>query len=137
MIDETLDENWMTPELEAEGRRIYVSDILYKGIKYIMGYLKEYKVQKEENFRSNPLEIHVKVWYDLPRGVETDDLELIVIKTEERRKFAMRVMLSAIKYIMGYLKGYKMEIEQNFDYNPLEIHMKVWYKEEERPKEIV
>lgn len=137
MVEETSDEKWITPELEAEGRRLYISDVMYKGIKYIMGYLKEYKVQKEENFKSNPLEIHVKVWYDIIGSVETDDLQLIVIETEKRKAFAISIMYRAIKYIMGYIKGYKMEVEQKFDSNPLEIHMKVWYKEEERPKEIV
>lgn len=56
-------QKWLTPELEAEGRKIYAQDVMYRAIKYIIGYLKGYKVEKEEDFSGNPLIITVKVWY--------------------------------------------------------------------------
>jgi len=45
-------------------RKLYAQQILYQAIKYVMGYLTDYKVMKEQDFNSNPMWIKITVWWD-------------------------------------------------------------------------
>jgi len=47
-----------------EQRRQYAQEILYRTMKYAMGYLKDYKVLKEHDFKSNPMWLKITVWWD-------------------------------------------------------------------------
>jgi len=56
-------------DLEEERRKLEASDILYRAVKYIIGYLKGYKIEKHDNLNSNPMWIVVKVYW------KTEDIE--------------------------------------------------------------
>lgn len=71
-------------DLEEERRKYEASAILYRAIKYIIGYLKGYKIQKQENLTSNPMWIFVKVWW------KTEDIKKDIDQIEEEIKKLVR-----------------------------------------------
>jgi len=46
---------------------------------------------------------------------------------EEKKYYAVEILDRARKYIQGYLKDYKIEVEIRTTSYPLELNVKVWY----------
>jgi len=64
-------------DLEEERRKVEASEILYRAIKYVIGYLKGYRIEKNQNLTSNPMWIFIKVWW------KKEDVEMEIEKIEE------------------------------------------------------
>jgi len=66
----------------------------------------------------------------------TDELTFQkAMKEQQEREKALRCMrylLQTIKYLQGYLTGVPMEIRPSFEVNPMEVVIRVWWKDEER-----
>jgi len=67
-------------DLEEERRKYEAADILYRAIKYVIGYLKGYRVEKQENLESNPMWVIIKVWW------KTEDINKDIQRIEEEIK---------------------------------------------------
>jgi len=75
-------------DLEEERRKLEASDILYRAIKYVIGYLKGYKIEKHDNLKSNPMWIFIKVYWkteDIEKDIEDIEKEIreMAIEREE------------------------------------------------------
>ena len=53
----------LTDLAQAESRKAYAVNILYRTRKYVQGYLKNYRLEIEVVDNKYPLELHVKVYY--------------------------------------------------------------------------
>jgi len=73
-------------DLEEERRKYEASAILYRAVKYVIGYLKGYRIEKRENLTSNPMWIMVKVWW------KSEDIKKDILEIEEEIKEMERKM---------------------------------------------
>ncbi|RLG33793.1 hypothetical protein DRN97_04190 [Methanosarcinales archaeon] len=83
--------------IEEERRKQEAGAILYRAIKYIIGYLQGYKIEKQENLRSNPAWIFVKVYWkreDTEKTIEEIEEEI----KEMERKREEKMLEEAVKY---------------------------------------
>jgi len=119
----------MTIDLENEGRRLYVTSILNRSFRWLEGRLKDFRIEKNVDYNNNPAILKIKLWY-YKHDVDT-------IENEIRAYRAREDIYRAIKYAVGYLKDYKMEKDQKLRQEPLEVVIKVWWKKEPPPPEIV
>jgi len=85
-------------DLEEERRKYEASTILYRAVKYIIGYLKGYKIEKQENLTSNPAWIFVKVYW------KTEDIKKEIEQIEEEIKRLERE---------NWKKAYGVDLEEN------------------------
>ena len=66
-------------DLEEEGRRLYVANVLWRAEKYAIGFLKGYRVEKYEDFTTNPAWIFIKVYWtkdDIKKSIEDVSKEI-------------------------------------------------------------
>ena len=89
-------------DLEEERRKYEASAILYRAIKYIIGYLKGYKIEKQENLTSNPMWIMVKVWW------KTEDIKKEIDQIEEE-----------IKELERKRDEERLKEAEKYEYNPV------------------
>lgn len=76
-------------DLEEERRKYEASAILYRAIKYIIGYLKGYRIEKQENLTSNPAWIFVKVYWkseDIEKDIKEIEEEIRRLERENWKK---------------------------------------------------
>jgi len=66
--------------------------------------------------------------------ISDEDAERIVVavtkaslEVEERKYYALEILDRARKYVQGYLKDYKIEVELKESAYPAELRIKVWY----------
>ena len=75
-IHEILDEDL---DLEEEGRRVFVANVLWRAEKYALGFLRGYRVEKYEDFTTNPAWIFIKVYWtkdDIKKSIEDVSKEI-------------------------------------------------------------
>jgi len=86
-------------DFENERRRLYAQQILYRAIKYVIGYLVDYKIEKDQCFDENPMWIFIKVWWDKKTAIKE-------IKKEEEK----------IKAIVHELDMKRLKEAEKFDW---------------------
>ena len=74
-----------------------------------------------------------KIKEELPH-LSQEELEKVVknlltdlAQAESRKAYAINILHRAKKYVQGYLKNYKLELEVVDNRYPLELHVKVYY----------
>jgi len=90
-------------DIEEERRKQEAADILYRAIKYIIGYLQGYRIEKRDNLKSNPMWILVKVYWKTEdieaeiRDIEREIIEIEKKNDEERLKEAEKYEYNPLK----------------------------------------
>ena len=56
--------------------------------------------------------------------------EKLVREAEEKRRLDRAIIIAnrAIKYIMGYLNDYNIDVRKDFQSNPIEITIRIYWK---------
>jgi len=119
----------MVVDFENEARRLYSTSILNRAFRWLDGRLKDYRIEKDVDYDNNPAILTVRLWY-WKHGLDP-------VENEIRAHRAREDIYRAIKYVIGYLKDYKIEKDQKLKQEPFELVIKVWWRKEEPPREIV
>jgi len=54
-----------------------------------------------------------------------------LINEEDKRRTVAKILLRLQRYVRGYLPDARIETDEDFSKNPVEVKIRVWWKDEE------